>query len=417
MPFKKLDNHTLILLVIGVVVILASAGLAAWLYQTSPNTASTMAQPNTVTTVQGKALPPEHAHAIGLPTKPNLKPMPKAWDEAMQAINPNGTPPDGNPVAKADKTLQALETPKYVANAEAGVAPGAMLGQRPKIAIVIDDVGVHSALSRKADAVLPPEVTFAFLPYGSVTKELAKKARKEGREVMIHLPMEPMPRLDEPPIDPGPNALYVELSPEEIRKRTRLNLKDLKDISVGVNNHMGSRFTSYEEGMKEVLKIIDEEGLFFMDSLTTSESAVADAAKAAAPNMPLLKRDIFLDHYITEEALTKALLRLEEEAKANGKAIAIGHPHGRTLSVLQDWLPTLPFKGIDLVPISHMLASDSKPFEPTTVALPEGVTPTGMPPVPSKNTPSENGTLETLPPIEPMHVINPEERHDNTGLY
>lgn len=416
MTFKKLDNHTLALLVIGALVLLASIGLAAWLYKTSP-TATQQPQPET-TVIQGKAITPEQAMALGLPSAMNnktagLKPMPKAWDDAIDAINP-----DGRPVEKASKTLETIEPPQYVKNAEVGVVS---LEKRPKIAIVIDDVGVHSALSRKADKVLPPEVTFSFLPYGSATMELAKKARKEGREVMIHLPMEPMPRLDEPPIDPGPNALYVDLEPEEMRKRTRINLKNLKDMSVGVNNHMGSRFTSNLDGMKVVLPLIEEAGLFFMDSVTTNKSAVEDAAKAVTPNMPLLKRDIFLDHYITEKALRDALQKLEQEAKATGRAIAIGHPHSRTLSVLQDWLPTLPFKGIDLVPITHMLATDEVDFMPTPPALPEGVA--------AKNLPQATGDLSQAPeqqkqttqPLEeqpePMHTLNPEENNGSTGLY
>ena len=351
---KNLSSHTLVLMGLGVAVVLAAGGLALWLSANSPTHQAHQAnQVNQKThTVTGSA----NFESNG------LKPMPQAVNEAMQ--NAAGEKPTQLP------TLEVLETPKYVANAEAGVT---VLEKRPKIAIVIDDVGVHKAHSREADRVLPPEVTFSFLPYGGATMELARKARKEHREVMIHLPMEPMPRLEEPPIDPGPNALYIDLSPEEIRKRTHINLAELKDMSVGVNNHMGSRFTSYKEGMEEVLKIVDDEGLFFMDSLTTNESAVEDAAKAVAPNMPLLKRDVFLDHYITEEALNKALLRLEDEAREKGHAIAIGHPHSRTLKVLQDWLPTLPYKGIDLVPITHMLADESETFTPTPPALPKGM--------------------------------------------
>ena len=408
MPFKKLDTNTLILIAMGVLVILASAGLAAWLYQSSPVVAQPTAEPTAKPTevaavVQGKALTTDQATALGIPT---------AEMQKQAARRPQQ--PSTQPTGDTDKALEVLETPKYVSNAEAGVTT---FEKRPKVAIVIDDVGVHSALSRKADKVLPPEVTFSFLPYGSATMELAKKARKEGREVMIHLPMEPMPRLDEPPIDPGPNALFVELSPEEMRKRTQINLKDLKDMSVGVNNHMGSRFTSDLEGMKVVLPIIEESGLFFMDSLTTPNSAVEEAAKAVTPNMPLLKRDVFLDHYITEDALRAALQRLEKEAQATGKAIAIGHPHSRTLSVLQDWLPTLPYKGIDLVPITHMLADDTPAFEPSAPALPKGI---AAPQNSQEENPSDAEaptSIEEPQQPEPMHVINPEDPNGTTRLY
>lgn len=404
MPFKKLDTNTLILIAMGVLVILASAGLAAWLYQSSPAVAKPNAKPTEVAAVvQGKALTTDQATALGIPTPEMQK---------QGARTPQQ--PSTQPTQDAGKALEVLETPKYVSNAEAGVTT---FEKRPKVAIVIDDVGVHSALSRKADKVLPPEVTFSFLPYGSATMELAKKARKEGREVMIHLPMEPMPRLDEPPIDPGPNALFIDLSPDEMRKRTKINLKDLKDMSVGVNNHMGSRFTSNLEGMKVVLPIIEESGLFFMDSLTTPNSAVEEAAKAVTPNMPLLKRDVFLDHYITEDALRAALLRLEKEAQATGKAIAIGHPHSRTLSVLQDWLPTLPYKGIDLVPITHMLVDDTPAFKPSAPALPQGIAAPQNSPEGNTSDAEAPTSIEEPQQPEPMHVINPEDPNGTTRLY
>jgi len=356
MAFKKPDKHILVLTGLGGAAILASAGLAFWLYATSTTHKSVAAAAHPKVrpqTYAAETINAEH-NRLGARTPHTppsvLQPMPQAWDNVMAHINPAKPP-------STTRALVALDTPKYISNAGAGISTPA---NAPKIAIVIDDVGVHGVLSKKASEVLPPEVTFSFLPYGSATLELAQKARKDGREVMIHLPMEPMPRLEEPPIDPGPDALYVELEAAEIKKRTLKNLALLKDMAVGVNNHMGSRFTAYEEGMQEVLKIIDAEGLFFLDSLTTNQSAVEDAAKKVAPHMPLLKRDVFLDHYITEQALTKALLKLEKEALANGHAIAIGHPHERTLRVLQDWLPTLPYKGIYLVPISHLLPKTPK---------------------------------------------------------
>lgn len=388
MPFKMPDKHTLVLAGLGGAAILASAGLAVWLYVTSSTYQKAMGKTPPPSVVVGQALPHPFSQT-SLPSieqHQNLKPMPQAWDNVMAQINP-ARPQAPTPPAT---TLAALGTPKYISNAGVHVP---IPTNAPKIAIVIDDVGVHSVLSRKADAVLPPEITFSFLPYGSATLELAKKARTEGREVMIHLPMEPMPRLEEPPIDPGPDALYVELDGDEIKKRTLKNLAALKGLAVGVNNHMGSRFTAYESGMQEVLKIIDGEGLFFLDSLTTSQSAVQAAAQKAAPHMPLLQRDVFLDHYITEEALTKALLKLEKEAITNGHAIAIGHPHERTLRVLQDWLPTLPYKGIYLVPISHLL------------------------PKPRKESQAHVQPTEQQQPHPPAGIRNPNDTTQNTRLY
>ena len=269
---------------------------------------------------------------------------PQQWDKVIDQIY------EATPAPVKAVNIQ----PRYKTNAVPyqPFAPNA-----PKIAIVIDDVGVNVALSQQAEKNLPREVTFSYLPYGRATKDLVEVAKVKGREVMIHLPMEPQSRPEEPPINPGPNALYTHMDAAKIQENVHKNLMFLKDYAVGVNNHMGSRFTSSFEGMQTTLTEIQKEGLFFMDSLTTHKSAVKKAA-AIVPKMPLLVRDIFLDHYQTEGALMEALHKLEEEAKENGTAIAIGHPHQITVKALLKWLPTLQEKGIALVPISALLPTE-----------------------------------------------------------
>lgn len=299
----------------------------------------------------------ENTHLASRHPAQSLKPLPDAWESVIKEIYSG----DGAPAQTTTDDTMAMQ-PKYVTNArKLPLLPP----NTPKIAIVIDDVGVNSVLSQKAEDDLPPEVTFSYLPYGSATNILAKVGRDKGREVMIHLPMEPMPRPEEPPINPGENALFVDLTEKEIRQRVQTNLQSLKAIAVGVNNHMGSRFTAYQEGLEPALDEINKAGLFFLDSLTTNRSAVKAAARVVAPDMPLLERDVFLDHYLTEEALINALVALENTARAQGHAIAIGHPHSRTTQVLEKWIPTLKHKGIALVPISHMLVkkADSAPVK------------------------------------------------------
>ncbi len=120
------------------------------------------------------------------------------------------------------------------------------LNSRPLVAIVIDDVGLDRPRSRRAWE-LPGPLTMSFLPYAKDLREQARAARAQGHELMLHLPMEPNGRSD-----PGPNALLVSLSDAELRQRTAAAL-DSFDGYVGVNNHMGSRFTAFRPGMETVL--------------------------------------------------------------------------------------------------------------------------------------------------------------------
>lgn len=233
----------------------------------------------------------------------------------------------------------------------------------PRIAVVIDDLGVMQDNSTLF-LDLPAAITFAFLPYGDSTNHLAKQARAQGHEIMIHLPMEPYTRKNGVKVDPGPNALYVEDSDEEITQKVMKNLENLAAISVGVNNHMGSAFTANKQKMVTALNLIAQQKLFFMDSITSGKTQVATALKEVNKSqqqpIPLLARDTFLDHIIKRDEIDKALEKTEKIALKNGSAIAIGHPYKVTFQALQEWVPTLAEKGIYVVPITNLLKHNKK---------------------------------------------------------
>ena len=104
---------------------------------------------------------------------------------------------------------------------------------------------------------------------------------------MLHLPMEPNGRAD-----PGPNALLVALTDSELRQRVTTAL-DSFDGYVGVNNHMGSRFTAYRPGMETVLRQFKARGLLFLDSRTTAQTVGDQVAQELG--VPSVARNVFLD--------------------------------------------------------------------------------------------------------------------------
>ncbi len=223
------------------------------------------------------------------------------------------------------------------------------------IAIVIDDLGVHRVNSLYSAEKLPKEITFSYLPYGNSTQAILKTEQAKGREAMLHLPAEAMS-----PIDPGPDALYANMTREQIEKTTYKNLNQVIDYVVGANNHMGSKFTSSLESMKPVLEIMDKEKLFFMDSFTSAKTQVSAAKKAVTPDLPLLTRHIFLDHKRTNEFITGQLKKLERVADQKGYAIAIGHPHKVTTEALLKWIENLDTSKYQLVPITAIIRTELK---------------------------------------------------------
>lgn len=218
---------------------------------------------------------------------------------------------------------------------------------KPMIAIVIDDVGINQPRSKRAIA-LAGRLTIAFIPYGYNLPSLVGTARENGHEVLVHLPTEPL----SPDVDPGPNALLTSLSLAEIKRRIDWNLSQF-DGYVGLNNHMGSRFTAWTPGMELLIRETKARGLLFLDSITSRESVGFRLARTMG--MPNAVRDVFLDHDQRPEAIARQLRKTEGIAQSRGFAIAIGHPHDETLDELDTWLETVESRGFQLVPISAIV--------------------------------------------------------------
>lgn len=220
--------------------------------------------------------------------------------------------------------------------------------RRPKIAVVIDDLGVDRERGARAVA-LPGPLTMAWLPYAPELPQQTRAAHRAGHELLVHMPMDPR---DRTVTDPGPNALLVDLPADELQRRLDWNLARF-DGYVGINNHMGSRFTSDPHGLATVMATLKVRGLLFLDSRTSNQSiALAEARNAG---VPAVARDVFLDHEKSPESVQRALADLEAVARRHGHAVAIGHPRDVTLDALAAWLPQLERRGFVLVPLSALV--------------------------------------------------------------
>jgi polysaccharide deacetylase 2 family uncharacterized protein YibQ len=213
------------------------------------------------------------------------------------------------------------------------------------IAVVIDDMGLNRALSRRAVALRG--LTLSYLPYGEDLPAQTSEARAAGHELLVHVSMAPEGREDA-----GPNALVPGLSDAEVARRVDWALTRFSGY-VGINNHMGSRFTADEKGMEEVMARLKARGLLFLDSRTTPKTV--GPALAHRLGVPFAERSVFLDNVETTDAVRRQLAELEAVARRDGAAIAIGHPKDTTLGALAPWLETLEAKGFVLVPVSAIV--------------------------------------------------------------
>jgi polysaccharide deacetylase 2 family uncharacterized protein YibQ len=219
-----------------------------------------------------------------------------------------------------------------------------------EVAIIVDDLGRGTKPARQLLAIGQP-LTFAVLPIEAQAAEVARMAHAAGREVMLHVPMEPH---GFPVVDPGDDALLVNLPQAELRARLHALLSGVPHVA-GINNHMGSRFTENERTMAVVMAVLRERGLYFVDSLTSGHSVGTAAARQAG--VPNLRRDMFLDNVAEVAAIGREIRRLAAKAVRNGSAVGICHPYPETVTALRQELPALARQGVKFVPVSALLKS------------------------------------------------------------
>jgi hypothetical protein len=258
----------------------------------------------------------------------------------------DGSPAPDTGAELADAGRQAQAIPAFDTEWERRAVPVVLRPGKAAVAIVIDDIGVDRARAMQAIR-LPAPLTLSFLPYGRDAPALAILARQRGHEILLHMPMQPVGGEN-----PGPHALTVDLAAVEIRARVGAALDRFGD-AVGLNNHMGSRFTVERRLLVPVVEELQSRGLVFVDSRTAPSSQGIHAAEEVG--LPAAMRDVFLDNDLAPEAIAKQFEELERIARRRGHAVAIGHPHDATIAALYGWLPRADERGIQVVPVSAII--------------------------------------------------------------
>jgi hypothetical protein len=219
---------------------------------------------------------------------------------------------------------------------------------RPKVAIVIDDLGKENHISQELLRWDLP-LTLSVLPFTLHAKTIALEAHRRGKEVILHLPMEPQ---GYPKIQPGEGALFEEMDEERLLRQLSKDIEAIPYIK-GVSNHMGSRLMEDPEKMRIILSELKKRELFFLDSRTTPQTVGLQTAKSLG--LRAMERSLFLDHSPNEDDVRKQLERLIHLSLSTGKAIGIGHPHPSTIKSLKEMIPKMQEQGIEIVPLSTLL--------------------------------------------------------------
>jgi hypothetical protein len=218
----------------------------------------------------------------------------------------------------------------------------------PSVAIIIDDIGWNYEIVQSLKG-LPFPVTLALLPESPFAEDIAKALQDNPNfQMLLHLPLEPKGSVK---TDTG--FLTTKMSDDEIRKRFDRYFAKFSPYVVGVNNHMGSLFTTNEDKMAVLLEEIKNKRLFFVDSCTAPGTVGYSEAKKLG--VKTAKRDIFLDNDESKEKIALEIDNALRIAGAKGKAVAICHPHRVTIETLKEVIPRFERDGYRFVFVSKLV--------------------------------------------------------------
>ncbi len=229
----------------------------------------------------------------------------------------------------------------------ARATPGSDAAATARLAIIIDDLGSDRAAAEAVFALGYP-LTISVLPNHEHSLDIAKEAERRGFQVMLHLPMQSLanetPEAHE--LRPGMPAPQVAAMVDQF-------LQNVPDAA-GVNNHQGSQATADAALMDELMPVLRDRRLFYVDSRTTAATVAYDTAqdfgvRSAFRNVP------FLDDVAEVAAVRKQLALALRGAREKGEAVAIGHPHPATLQALREVLPQAQERGVHLVHASELV--------------------------------------------------------------
>jgi len=229
---------------------------------------------------------------------------------------------------------------------------------RPRVGIIVADLGISNAQTEDAIRRLPPAVTFAISPYAPRAAQVAERLRAKGAETLIGLPLEPA---GYPLNDPGNRALLTGRSAPENMANLEWVLSRFPGYvgTIGVVGGMrGERFANMEQSYLALQESLRNRGLLFVDA----RPGVAGPARAWGRSV-----DVILDEPATRSEIERRLGELEAIAKARGSALGLAHAATPVVvDRLVAWAAGLERRGVVLAPISVLIRRPPETAETRT---------------------------------------------------
>jgi polysaccharide deacetylase 2 family uncharacterized protein YibQ len=228
--------------------------------------------------------------------------------------------------------------------------------KHPRIALVIDGLGLDRVMSQQVLRTLPRTIDIAFSAYAppAVLDMLAREARHQGRECLVSIPMEPS---GFPVVEEGDRALMTGSSPEQNRLNldwVLSNVQGCVGATSGSDGMQGERYAESMQSYTDLLSTLDHRGLLYLDARPG-----APRPDTASGRMLPRDVDVVVDRAASPEepagaeTIDRNLATLERLAAEHGAAIGLaGPPQPVLLERLLVWANGLAARRLVLAPLT-----------------------------------------------------------------
>ncbi|MBI1797292.1 MAG: divergent polysaccharide deacetylase family protein [Candidatus Eisenbacteria bacterium] len=233
-------------------------------------------------------------------------------------------------------------------------APGgarAAAAATARLALVLYGFG-DDAAAADSFFTLPQPFAVAVVAGGPASERVMAHARDRSRELVLHLPLEP---LNYPRINPGPGALLVSMKSGEITRLTRRYL-DQAGAVAAVANHMGSLATQDMTVMRAVYKELKRRHVPFLHVAPAAgavcRSLASDMGVVYAESDEVLDGETRGDN---ARALEKRWTAVLAAARKRGHVVALVRATPLTRRWLAHALEPKRLGGVSIVPLASLV--------------------------------------------------------------
>jgi polysaccharide deacetylase 2 family uncharacterized protein YibQ len=218
--------------------------------------------------------------------------------------------------------------------------------RKPRIALLIDGMGLSLTDSMAAVTSLPAAVSFAVSPYAVQPAPLLDAMRAAGHEFLVSIPMEPE---GYPLNDEGTHALLSGVVPAQNAQNLEWALSRFQGYvgaTGGLDGLRGERYAAIPELLASLEDDLAVRGLLYIDP-----------RPGAAPPADVTGRTVNLvvDDPPLRADIEAKLAQLKQIAHDHGSALGLaGPPRPVTLERIVAWTNSLAADGLTLVPVSAL---------------------------------------------------------------